>query len=78
MYYKAIRIIFFIAFIFSPLLVSHSFAAGMGGGGGNNPPCGFPLPPCPIPLDNGVLALLILGGAYGSFKIYQSLKKNPV
>jgi hypothetical protein len=40
-------------------------------------PCGGPFPPCPIPLDNGVLLLLIAGMAYGGYKIYNSFKKNP-
>jgi len=61
----------------SPFMISSSKAAGMGMGVGPPAPCGGPFPPCPIPLDNGVLLLLIAGMAYGGYKIYNSFKKNP-
>lgn len=66
-------------FIISPAFVSSIFAVGMGMGGGMGipTPCGGPFPPCPVPLDNGVLLLLFAGAAYGGIKIYNSLKKNP-
>ena len=77
---KTIKRILILAFTFAPAFISSVFAAGMGGSGGHNVPCGLntPLsPPCPIPLDNGVIALLFVGAAYGGLKIYQSLQKNP-
>lgn len=52
-------------------------AAGMGGGN-PPPPCGGPLlPPCPVPLDNNILLLLVAGAFYGGYRIYNALKKNP-
>jgi hypothetical protein len=59
----------------SPLLANVSLAAGMGMG--PPLPCGGPFPPCPIPLDSGLLLLLFAGMAYGGYKIYNSFKKNP-
>ncbi|HSH66644.1 MAG TPA: hypothetical protein VLB84_12840 [Bacteroidia bacterium] len=52
----------------------NGMAAGMGSSGG---PCGGIFPPCPIPLDSGEIFLLIAGAAFGAYKIYCSLKKNP-
>lgn len=72
-----------IAFIFllvaSPAFVTDTFAVGMGMGMGMGipTPCGGPFLPCPIPLDNSVIFLLLAGVSYGGFKIYNSLKKNP-
>lgn len=77
---KTIKNILIVAFIFAPAFISSIYAQSMGGSGGHTIPCGLndPLsPPCPIPLDNGVIALLLVGAAYGGFKIYQSLQKNP-
>lgn len=75
---KSLKTAFIIVFISTPAFISSSFAVGMGGGGMGAPtPCGGPFPPCPIPLDNGVLFLLIAGATYGGIKIYNSLKKNP-
>lgn len=75
---KSLKIAFIALFIASPAFITNSFAVGMGGGGMGVPtPCGGPFPPCPIPLDSGVIFLLIAGAIYGSFKIYNSLKKNP-
>ena len=67
-----------IIFILAALLLSSDLvhAAGMGMGGPPNP-CGGPFPPCPIPLDNGIMLLLFAGLAYGGIKIYQSFRKNP-
>jgi hypothetical protein len=63
-------LIIFFSLFFSPAI----FAGGMGS---LPPPCGGAgQPPCPIPLDNGVLALLIVGGIYGTKKIYDSLKRS--
>ncbi len=65
----------YIALVIISLLISQdTFAAGMGMGGG---PCGGMFPPCPIPLNSGEIALLIAGAAFGAYKIYCSLKKNP-
>lgn len=58
-----------------PEFISNCFSAGMGMGMGL--PCGGPFPPCPIPLDSGVILLLLAGLAYGGYKIYSSFKKNP-
>ncbi|HEX8517707.1 MAG TPA: hypothetical protein VF868_16025 [Bacteroidia bacterium] len=66
-----------LAIILSPCMVTLCQAAGMGMGMGPPTPCGGPFPPCPIPLDNGVLLLLAAGMAYGGYKIYNSFKKNP-
>jgi len=65
--------------IASPGFVTTTFAVGMGMGMGMGipTPCGGPFPPCPIPLDSGVMLLLFAGAAYGGIKIYNSLKKNP-
>lgn len=59
----------------SPFLASTSMAAGMGMG--PPAPCGGPFPPCPVPLDSGVMLLLLAGLLYGGKKLYDSLKKNP-
>jgi hypothetical protein len=69
------KIFIVLLLIASPIVVTVSKAAGMGMG--PPLPCGGPFPPCPIPLDNGVLLLLLAGLAYGGKKIYDSLKKNP-
>jgi hypothetical protein len=61
--------------LLSPGMITLCQAAGMGSGPPT--PCGGPFPPCPIPLDNGVLLLLLAGMAYGGYKIYNSFKKNP-
>ena len=53
---------------------SNAMAAGMGNTGG---PCGGIFPPCPVPLNSGEIFLLIAGMAFGIYKIYCSLKKNP-
>ncbi len=69
---------FILLFLIAPAFITNTFAAGMGGTGGGGPaPCGGPYPPCPIPLDSGVLFLLIAGATFGGIKIYNSLKKNP-
>lgn len=65
---------YLILLICSLLLSSNAFAAGMGTGGD---PCGGIFPPCPIPLDSGEILLLVAGAAFGAYKIYCSLKKNP-
>lgn len=64
----------YLAISFLILNSSSAFAAGMGMGGS---PCGGIFPPCPIPLDSGEILLLIAGAAFGAYKIYCSLKKNP-
>lgn len=69
---------FLVLFILAPIFTTNLFAVGMGGMGMGVPaPCGGPFPPCPIPLDSGVLFLLLAGATYGGIKIYNSLKKNP-
>lgn len=71
---KIISVFFTLGFLL--ILSSNALAAGMGG----TPPapCGGPLfPPCPVPLDTNILLLLIAGAAYGGYRIYNSLKKNP-
>ena len=68
------HIYYLILFICSFLLSSDAMASGMGMGG---TPCGGIFPPCPIPLDSGEIFLLIAGAAFGVYKIYCSLKKNP-
>ena len=72
---NSIKISFILFFLCSPFFVSNSKAAGMGMGPPG--PCGGAFPPCPIPLDGGVVLLLIAGAAYGGKKIYDSIKKNP-
>ena len=76
---KSLKIAFIFLFIASPAFINSSFSAGMGMGMGMGvpTPCGGPFPPCPIPLDSGVMLLLFAGAIYGSYKIYNSLKKNP-
>lgn len=64
-----------LAFIATPLFTTTTFAAGMGMGMGA--PCGGPFPPCPVPLDSGVVLLLIAGALFGAKKLYDSFKKNP-
>jgi hypothetical protein len=75
---KSIKLIITFLFIAAPICVTDSLAAGMGMGMGmGTGPCGGPFPPCPVPLDSGVMLLLCAGALYGGFKIYSSLKKNP-
>ncbi|MCX6295896.1 MAG: hypothetical protein NTX97_07490 [Bacteroidetes bacterium] len=76
---KIVKIAFVLLFILSPSFISSTFAVGMGGMGGMGMgvPCGGPFPPCPIPLDSGLILLLLAGAIYGGYKIYFSLKKNP-
>lgn len=69
------KIILTVIILASPLFTIDALAAGMGMGPPT--PCGGPFPPCPIPLDSGVVLLLIAGMTYGGYKIYSSLKKNP-
>ena len=57
----------------APTLVPEAQATGMGMGA----PCGGPFPPCPVPLDSGVILLILAGAAFGVWKIFQSFKKNP-
>lgn len=47
-------------------------AAGMGMG--PPAPCGGPFPPCPVPVDNGVWALLGTAILFTVYKIYKSRK----
>ena len=68
---KIIKIAFAALLLISPSFVK---AAGMGMG---SPPCGGPFAPCPVPLDNNIYLLLIVGAAYGGKKIYDSTRKNP-
>lgn len=70
-----IKIIFVALLMATPNFVNHAHAAGMGMGMGT--PCGGPFPPCPVPLDNSVLLLLLAGATFGAYKIYVSYKKNP-
>ncbi len=73
------KIIFFRCFVLTLLcllvLSTEVKAAGMGTTG---TPCGGIFPPCPVPLNSGEIFLLIAGAAFGAYKIYCSLKKNPV
>jgi hypothetical protein len=71
------KIIILLLLFCSPAFVSDAVAAGMGMGMGMGPPCGPPFPPCPIPLDSGVVLLLVAGATFGGWKLYSSLKKNP-
>jgi hypothetical protein len=71
------KIILTVIILSSPLLSIDALAAGMGMGMGPPLPCGGPFPPCPIPLDSGVVLLLVAGMTYGGYKIYSTLKKNP-
>jgi hypothetical protein len=64
-------------FIISPEFIFTCKSAGMGMGMGGNP-CGGVFPPCPVPLDSGIVLLLIAGAIYGVKKIYDSTKKNPI
>jgi len=77
---KLIRILFVVLLMASPMFISKSLAVGMGMGGGMGPPapCGGPFPPCPIPLDNGILLLLCAGLLYGGKKIFDSFILYPV
>jgi hypothetical protein len=74
-----LKIAFSLLFLAFPAFISSTFAVGMGMGMGMGvpTPCGGPFPPCPIPLDSGVLLLLAAGVCYGGYKLYCSLKKNP-
>ena len=75
-----LKFAFILLFLIAPAFITETLAVGMGMGMGMGlpPPCGGPFPPCPIPLDSGVLFLLLAGATYGGIKIYNSLKKNPV
>lgn len=75
---RLIKISLIIFLLISPFLTTTSKGAAMGMGMGPPTPCGGPFPPCPVPLDNGILLLLVVGLALGGKKIYDSLKKNPV
>ena len=71
---RIISVFFTLSFLL--ILSSSVMAAGMGG----TPPtpCGGAFfPPCPVPLDDNIVFLLIAGAAYGGYRIYNSLKKNP-
>jgi hypothetical protein len=76
---NCIKTAFIFLFISAPLFVTNSFAVGMGMGMGMGSPipCGGPFPPCPVPLDSGIILLLFAGVLYGGKKIYDSIKKNP-
>jgi hypothetical protein len=66
---------YLLVFVLSFLISTEGFSAGMGMGGG---PCGGIFPPCPVPLNSGEIFLLIAGVVFGAYKIYCSIKKNPV
>lgn len=71
---RIISVFFTLSFLL--VLSSNVMAAGMGG----TPPapCGGAFfPPCPVPLDDNIILLLIAGAAYGGYRIYNTLKKNP-
>lgn len=61
--------IFFISFLFIFSLSLFSAAPGSPG----TPSC-WP-PPC-IPIDNGVILLVLVGGIYAAIKIRSSIKKH--
>jgi hypothetical protein len=79
MNHTRIKLILAVVFITAPLFINNSLAVGMGMGMGMGAPipCGGPFPPCPIPLDNGILLLLLAGTVYGGKKIYDSMQKHP-
>lgn len=72
---------FYHVFLFvclSVLSIEAQAGSGMGmGTTTTGSPCGGIFPPCPVPLDNGTIFLLIAGISYGGYKIYSLLKKNP-
>ncbi len=57
-------------------LIIVSFSLFAQGGAGPFPddgePCGFPLDPCPVPVDGGVGFLIAAGLVYGGKKIKDS------
>jgi hypothetical protein len=71
---KRLFLKYILAFILLITGSTEGFSAGMGTGGG---PCGGIFPPCPVPLNSGEIFLLIAGVAFGIYKIYCSIKKNP-
>ena len=73
---KIIKTSLILFLITAPVFMSDTFA-GMGGGMGHGKPCGGPFPPCALPLNSGVVFLLIAGAAFGGKKIYDFAKKNP-
>lgn len=71
---RIISVFFTLSFLL--VLSSNVMAAGMGGTPPD--PCGGAFfPPCPVPLDDNIILLLIAGAAYGGYRIYNTLKKNP-
>ena len=54
-------------------MLTDIFKAGMGMG---VPSGRLPFPPCPIPLDSGIILLFVVGLMFGCFKIYSYIKNN--
>jgi hypothetical protein len=71
----------YLILLFAILAVFGNEALALGSGmgmGPPNPPCGQgPFPPCPIPLDGGLLLLTGAGVILGGKSLMKTLKKNP-
>ena len=67
----------YVSLLASTLLVQSNLFAqpGPGGGGGPGPGCWPPQTPC-VPIDNGIVFLIIAGTLLGAKTIYDFSKKN--
>ncbi|MBX7093215.1 MAG: hypothetical protein K1X56_00715 [Flavobacteriales bacterium] len=71
---KKFLLLIFLAFLATQINMAY---AGMGMGP-PNPPCGVaPYPPCPVPIDGGLLFLGAAGAAFAGKKLYDKNKKQP-
>jgi hypothetical protein len=74
---KSLRRIFLVVqFILLPLLISGVFADPPGPPGPGGDPIGNGGVPVGAPIDDGIVVLLVLGIAYGCYKIYEIWKKR--
>ena len=72
------RLYLILLFAILAVFANEAYAASGMGMGPPNPPCGqAPVPPCPVPIDGGLLFLAGAGALIGGRKIYQMKQENP-
>lgn len=74
------RIYLILLFALLAAFGNESLAVGMGMGmGPPNPPCGVgPFPPCPVPIDGGLLFLAAAGAVFGGKKLLDKRKNETL
>lgn len=70
------RVVLIVQLILLPLLITGVFADPPGPPGPGGDPSGNGGVPVGAPIDNGILVLLVLGIAYGCYKIFEFWKRK--